>query len=103
MATIIKPKITREEMREIKANTMACWWPSKINGQFPPNWEGIAGELEGLVQGEVFYFSERGSDFNRLHNLQKLTTLAKDKARYQTDYDAAYADYFRKAMHQQII
>ena len=80
---MIKTKITPGELREMRLNTMGCWWPSKLNGQSPPDWAGIAGELSALIDGEVFYFNERGGDFERLHNLQKLATLAKDRAQYQ--------------------
>ena len=78
---MVKTKITPGELREMRANTMACWWPSKINGHASIDWPGVAGELSALIDGEVFYFNERGGDFERLHNLQKLARSNKEGER----------------------
>ena len=33
--------------RQIRADTMACWWPSRMNNLTSPRWDRIAAELHG--------------------------------------------------------
>ena len=37
-------------MADIRNATMACWWPSQNNVLCSLDWDGIAGELRGLVE-----------------------------------------------------
>ena len=38
----------KKSLSDLKSNTMACWWPSKIWPERVTDWGGILGELEGL-------------------------------------------------------
>jgi hypothetical protein len=40
-----------ETTKELRSLTMACWWPSRFTGRIYPDWPGILGELDTLVQG----------------------------------------------------
>lgn len=69
--------MTRQELADLKAETMACWWPSHITGVTRPDWTGIAGELDALLEREN---SIPGNSLARLHHVRKLRQLAHDKA-----------------------
>lgn len=76
-------RIVKQDLADMRLNTMACWWPSRVWPRAEPDWAGIAGELEYLIRGETFYFEERGSDSVRLLHLKRLVGLARDQARGQ--------------------
>lgn len=39
-----------EAIKILKANTMACWWPSKITGKNGTDFNGIFGEANKLLK-----------------------------------------------------
>jgi len=81
---ILKFRITRGELADMRSLTMACWWPSKVTGRVTPDWGGIAGELEALTTGAETRFLQGASTLDELHRLRSLRQLAKDKAREST-------------------
>ena len=77
-AGIMVTKITAIETRQMRSLTMGCWWPSKINGQAPPDWSGIAGELIALTNDAE---NRIGTPLSELNELRCLRQLARDRAR----------------------
>ena len=72
-------KINKHELNRMRELTMGCWWSSKAYPKSRPNYAGIAGELTALTDAEEFYFTERGNNLARLHELRALRQLAKDQ------------------------
>lgn len=60
-------------LTELKQRTMACWWPSRITGRTEPDWQGIMGELDALIEG-----AERRGDIAELNTLTALTPYVLD-------------------------
>ena len=54
--------MTRADISELKANTMACWWPSRYFPRQSPDWNGITGELQAAIDGAVYRDSINGTD-----------------------------------------
>ena len=64
--------------KRIRETTMACWWPSRYNlaGIKTPDWEGIVGELEYLLQGERHRLTIGASTSGAIKSLEEMRGYA---------------------------
>lgn len=64
--------MTAKIRKELRENTMACWWPSAINPMKSPDWLNMAGELHSAAENAVIC---RG-DYTEARQLMELAEEA---------------------------
>ena len=82
---MVKVTTLKQVQKEIRGQTMACWWPSRITGKAAPDWVGILGELEALLEGAkarmAYYGTATPAEVLRLQELRQWTQSQVDDCR----------------------
>lgn len=73
-------RIAQRERAMMRAETLACFWPSRATGLAAPAWRDIADNLQAVIDEETLYFAARGRNYDRLLTLRALQVKARDKA-----------------------
>ena len=71
----------RQVYAEVKSHTMACWWPSRITGRTIPDWDGVVGELDALVEGAKTRLGYNAAMQGEVLRLSELRQWAQSQAR----------------------
>ena len=69
-----------QTIKKLRSLTMACWWPSKVTGLTQPDWPGVLGEVDALLQSAKYRRVSYGTaSAQEVHELASLYNWVQDQ------------------------